>query len=74
MLETLSTVFASTLLNDNTSTPASAVGITEINQISDTNAQHYTKKQIKNKLLLIELLLVIMHKQRLLVLKQVKLI
>ncbi len=38
--DTFATVYASALLNDNTGTPASAVGISaEINQISDTNAQ-----------------------------------
>ncbi len=53
--DTFSTVFASTLLNDNTSTPASAVGITaEINQISDTNAQITIIKETDKKQIIVD--------------------
>ncbi len=53
--DTFSTVFASALLNDNTSTPASAVGITaEINQISDTNAQITIIKETDKKQIIVD--------------------
>ena len=49
------TVFATALLNDNASTPASAVGITaEINQISDTNAQISIIKEADKKQIIVD--------------------
>ena len=53
--DTFTTVFATALLNDNTSTPASAVGITaEINQISDTNAQITIIKEADKKQIIVD--------------------
>ena len=53
--DTFATVFATALLNDNASTPASAVGITaEINQVSDTNAQISIIKEADKKEIVID--------------------
>ena len=53
--DTFATVYARVLLNDNTSTPASTVGISaEINQISDTNAQISIIKEADKKSLEID--------------------
>ncbi len=53
--DTFASVFATALLNDNASTPASAVGITaEINQISDTNAQISIIKEVDKKQIIID--------------------
>ncbi len=53
--DTFKTVFATALLNDNTSTPSSAIGITaEINQISDTNAQITIIKEADKKQIIVD--------------------
>ena len=53
--DTFATVYATALLNDNSSTPASAVGITaQINQISDTNAQISIIKEADKKQIIID--------------------
>ena len=53
--DTFASVVASALLNDNASTPASAVGISaEINQVSDTNAQISIIKEADKKEIVID--------------------
>lgn len=53
--DTFATVYAAAYLNDNTGTPASAVGISaEINQVSDTNAQISIIKEADKKNVIVD--------------------
>ncbi len=53
--DTFASVTATALINDNASTPASAIGITaEINQLSDTNAQISIIKEADKKEIIVD--------------------